>query len=139
MSSVKLQFPTKQEVKIRLFEEQEPGLVEDFLKTVGREIQMVCNHLVCAGEIFDAYPRFSAEASVKDVGEKTENSQLTAGDVLWDGEKMTIVYGDVYAPGTAGTIIGKAEADKEFIKACKSIWFDLFREHRVSVITVSKE
>lgn len=139
MSSITLQFPGKQVIRAELLQEQEPALVKDFLQAVGSGVQMVCNHSVCEGQIFDAYPRFSAEPPAKVEGGRTEKAQLSAGDLLWDGEKLTVVYGDVYAPGTAGAVIGKAEVGPEFEKACKYVWFDLFREHRVSVITVNKE
>ena len=52
---------------------------------------------------------------------------------------LPVLFGGVLAALLAGAVIGKAEVGPEFEKACKYVWFDLFREHRVSVITVNKE
>lgn len=54
-------------------------------------------------------------------------------------KEIMLLYGDVVQPGVLGCVIGHAEVNPVFDKACLNIWYDIYREHSVSVITVAEE
>lgn len=140
MKNILIVFPTGERVKAALLPEQERELVSDFAEKLSSPLELVCNHAVSAGKIFDAYMRPPQEpAAVRKGAHPVAYAELEKGDLLWDGEKLRVVYGEVAQPGTAGCVIGKAEVSDEFEKACMSIWYDIYREHKISVISVMGE
>lgn len=141
MKNVSITFSAGLRVRINIIEGQEPELVADLLKKLSNGPRtMICNHAVCAGRIFDAYMRYDREPAQGITGRcPMPYAQLTSGDILWDGERLRVVYGEVTQPGTAGYVIGKAEAGPVFEKACMNVWYDIYREHTVSVITIAEE
>ena len=140
MKNIVITFQGGQTVKATILVDQEPELAANFLDKLKEPVELICNHAVSAGKIFDAYARPSREPiAVLKGNHLVDYANLVAGDILWDGEKLSVVYGDVMQPGTAGCVIGKAAVDLLFEKACMSVWNDIYREHRVSVITISEE
>lgn len=140
MKNILITFPAGQVVKASLLVEQEPQLTNDLLGKLATPIELVCNHAVSAGKIFDAYMRPAKEPVPAVQGNcPVAYADLSAGDLLWDGEKLSVVYGDVMQPGTAGCVIGKTEVTADFEKACMGIWYDIYREHNISVITIAEE
>ena len=140
MKKISISFPANLTVRASLLTEQEPVLVENVLSKLATPQKFVCNHSVSAGKIFDAYMRPAEEPAEKPKGNRLISaSELHSGDILWDGEKLSVVYGDVVQPGVLGCVIGHAEVNPVFDKACLNIWYDIYREHSVSVITVAEE
>lgn len=140
MKKISISFSDGLVVQASLLTEQEPDLVENLLSKLIAPQKFVCNHLVSAGKIFDAYMRPSEEPIAKPTGKNTVTAcELHSGDILWDGEKLSIVYGDVVQPGMIGCVIGRAEVTPVFDKACLNVWYDIYREHKVSIITVAEE
>ena len=140
MKKISISFPANLTVRASLLTEQEPVLVENLLSKLATPQKFVCNHSVSAGKIFDAYMRPPEEPAEKPKGNRlTSASELHSRDILWDGEKLSVVYGDVVQPGVLGCVIGHAEVNPAFDKACLNIWYDIYREHSVSVITVAEE
>ena len=141
MKKVTLTFPTGLRVQASIMVEREPALAADFLGKLANGPQtLVCNHAVCAGKIFDAYMRYDSNPTQAIAGQcPVTYAQLTSGDLLWDGEKLSVVYGEVMQPGTAGCVIGKADNGPVFDKACLNVWYDIYREHTVSMITIAEE
>lgn len=140
MKNILITFPTGERVKAALFPDQERELVSDFTEKLSSPLELVCNHSVSAGKIFDAYMRPPKERiAVRKGVHPVVYAELERGDLLWDGERLRVVYGEVAQPGTAGYVIGKAEISGEFEKACMSVWYDIYREHKMSVISVMGE
>ena len=140
MKNISISFPTGEVVKAVIDTEKEKELAADFLTRLGTAGEFICNHSVSAGCIFDAYMRPLSEP-VKKISSKNAipYEDLSAGNLLWDGEKLSVVYGEVMEPETSGTVIGNIETTGDFERACKSIWYNTYREHELSTITVSKE
>ena len=141
MEKVAVVFSTDLKVMVTILTEREPEISEHFLKALSDKPQvLVCNHPVSAGKMFDAYLRFPYEPVQKLQGARpVAYAELENGDVLWDGEKLSIVYGEVMQPGVAGYVIGKADTSDDFQRGCLKIWNDFYREHTVSTITITKE
>lgn len=141
MEKVTVVFSADLQVAVDILTEREQEMAAHFLKTLSDRPQvLVCNHPVSAGEMFDAYLRFPREPVQELKGAKPVSyTELEAGDVLWDGEKLSVVYGQVMQPGTAGYVIGKADTSDAFQRGCLKIWNDFYREHTVSTITITKE
>ena len=139
MKHIVLTFPTGIAVKAEVLA-SEHDLAADLLGRLEKTQELVCNHLVTAGKIFDAYMRPDKEPVAAPKGNHPVAYQkLASGDILWDGEKLSVVYGELNLPGTAGCVVAHVNPDAAFDKACKFVWYDLFREHTVTLITASKE
>lgn len=140
MKNIVIIFPTGERVRATLLPDQEKELVSDFAEKISSPLELVCNHSVSAGKIFDAYMRPTQEpVSLPKGANPVVYAELEKGDLLWDGEKLRVVYGEVMQPGAAGCVIGKAEVTDKFEKACMSVWYDIYREHEISVISVVGE
>lgn len=138
MKKIEIVFPDKSKISAAVLTEQEPDLAADLREKLSGPVELICDHAVSAGQIFDAYIRPAAEPAACPLGKNPVSfSELVPGDVLWDGEKLSVVYGDVPQPGEAGCVVAKIDADPAFQKACMNIWYDIYREHTGSVITVS--
>lgn len=140
MESIVITFPTGNAVQAKLMTDREPALTADLAKRLAAPQEMICNHAVSAGKIFDAYLRPAQEPTPVVIGQHPVSfSDLAAGDIVWDGEKLRVVYGECAQPGIAGCVVAKTEATAAFEKDCKYIWYDIYREHTVSAITVARE
>lgn len=139
MKKLAIMFPDKSKITATLLEEQEPCLAGDLWEKLSRPLVLICDHAVSAGRIFDAYIRPGKEPAAQPGGERpVEFQELASGDILWDGEKLSVVYGPVPQPGIAGCVVAKAEASPSFESACMNIWYDIYREHIGSAVTVSR-
>lgn len=139
MKKLAIIFPDRSKIDALLLEEQEPCLADNLWEKLSQPLDLVCDHAVSAGRIFDAYIRPEKEPSVQPKGEHpAEFQELLPGDILWDGEKLSVVYGAVPQPGVAGCVVARTEMSPAFENACMNIWYDIYREHIGSVITVSK-
>ncbi len=139
MRNISIAFPTGEIVRVNIDTEEEPELAADFLNRIGEAEEFICNHSLSAGCIFDAYMRPSSEPAEKVIGRNfIQYENLSSGDILWDGEKLSVVYGEVMKPVGKGTVIGRIGNKEGFEKACKNIWYNTYREHVLSTIIVSK-
>lgn len=147
MKKIKLIFPNGAEVKAALWEKEEPELCESLWDFAKEEQSLICHNTLSTGFSFPAFRRPSRSPNTEShlanpIGRnKVGYTKLKAGNLLWSGTKLYVVYGFCTEPSIAGAITAQVdEEDMEtFIKAGEDVWNHTYFFHKLAVLKVKRE
>jgi len=142
MERIKLVFPDETVVFAKVNSAAEPELAKSLLSYLDGTTQFVCDHTVTAGSIFALRARPGERPMAKTAGKTMlKYTELKHGQILWDGQTLSVVYGPCTKPGVAGALVAEVEPEfnKKFDRACMEVWYGVSREHVLGVMTVEKE
>ncbi|MDY3282525.1 hypothetical protein [Dysosmobacter sp.] len=147
MKKIKLTFPNGTAVLATLLEEEEPELSASLWEFAEDPEPLICHNTLSTGFSFPAFRRPSRSPNTEShlanpIGRnKVGYTSLKAGDLLWSGTKLYVVYGFCTEPSIAGAVT--ARVDPEYldllIKAGEDVWNHTYYYHKLAVLNVSRE
>lgn len=147
MKKIQLSFPNGAVVKATLLESEEPELCESLWDFAKEEEPLICHNTLSTGFSFPAFRRPSRSPNTEThlanpVGRnKIVYTSLKAGNLLWSGTKLYVVYGFCTEPSIAGAVTAQVDEDcmDAFIKAGEDVWHHTYFFHKLAVMKVKRE
>lgn len=147
MRKIDLTFPNGTVVKATLLEAEEPELCESLWEFAEDPEPLICHNTLSTGFSFPAFRRPSRSPNTEThlanpVGRhKVGYTSLKAGDLLWSGTKLYVVYGFCTEPSIAGAVTARVDEEymDELIKAGEDVWNYTYLYHKLAVLKVKRE
>ena len=145
---IRISFPNGTVVKAALWEEQEPELTKSLWEFAeNHKFPLVCHSTLSTGGSFPAFIRPSRSPNTTShlanpVGRhKIGYTSLKAGDLLWSGTKLYVVYGFCTEPSIAGAVTARVDDEDmaKYIEACIDVWNHTYYYHKLATIDVKRE